>query len=310
MSRSFKRMGAVFTLLATAACTQPAAQVDLRGQNSFSRTGGSNYASTPSYQAAPVYAKSYSQQTYNNAQPSRPVPMETEQRASVQSIGINDLTPPKKGDKQSSVDTGASVNPWTNKPRFSDAGPSDSFAIQPKGKQSGGSQMISQIKADDKPVAQLDTVISREKTTGAAKEVKLSKATRENGAFMWPVSGKKVISTFGAKGGGKVNDGINIASAEGEPVWAAADGEVLYVGNELKGYGNMVIIKHAGDKNTTYAHLSSSGVDKYDRVKQGDIIGYVGSTGSVKTPQLHFAIRDGKEPVDPQKFMNRSVAGL
>jgi murein DD-endopeptidase MepM/ murein hydrolase activator NlpD len=107
-----------------------------------------------------------------------------------------------------------------------------------------------------------------------------------------------------------VNDGVNIASVEGEPVWAAADGEVVYVGNELKGYGNMVLIKHSGSKTTSYAHLNRATVDKYDRVKQGDIIGYVGSTGNVKSSQLHFAIRDGTKPVDPKKYLSTKVAGL
>jgi murein DD-endopeptidase MepM/ murein hydrolase activator NlpD len=105
-----------------------------------------------------------------------------------------------------------------------------------------------------------------------------------------------------------VNDGINIASSEGEPVWAAADGEVVYVGNELQGYGNMVLIRHDGNRSTTYAHLNRATVDKYDRVKQGDIIGYVGSTGNVKQPQLHFAVREGKNPVDPRKYLARSLA--
>ena len=125
---------------------------------------------------------------------------------------------------------------------------------------------------------------------------------------MWPVSSKRVISEFGPKGKGKVNDGINIASADGEPVWASADGEVVYVGNELEGYGNMVLIKHTGDKATTYAHMSRTTVEKYDRVKQGDIIGYVGTSGNVKEPQLHFAIRDGKDAVDPLKYLDRKVA--
>jgi len=133
-------------------------------------------------------------------------------------------------------------------------------------------------------------------------------AAKPDFAFMWPVTSKKVISNFGPKGDGKVNDGINIAAGDGEPVWASADGEVVYVGNELQGYGNMVLIKHNADKTTAYAHMSRAVVDKYERVKQGDIIGYVGSTGNVREPQLHFAIRDGKDPVDPQKYLSRNVA--
>lgn len=146
---------------------------------------------------------------------------------------------------------------------------------------------------------------------GTHQPVKLIGARDEKSVgFMWPVNGKKIVSNFGPKGAGKANDGINIASADGEPVWAAADGEVVHVGDELKGYGNMVMIQHSGGKTTTYAHLARAAVDKYDRVKQGDIIGYVGSTGNVKSPQLHFALHDGKSPVDPQKYLSRSLAGL
>ncbi len=72
----------------------------------------------------------------------------------------------------------------------------------------------------------------------------------------------------------------------------------------------MVFIKHSGKKTTSYAHLSRVNVDKYDRVKKGDVIGYVGSTGNVKTPQLFFSLHKGKEAVDPQKYMNSEMAGL
>jgi murein DD-endopeptidase MepM/ murein hydrolase activator NlpD len=135
------------------------------------------------------------------------------------------------------------------------------------------------------------------------------KDERAGGAFLWPVNGK-ILSGFGPKKGGKVNDGIDIAAAEGEPVYAAADGEVGYVGNDLKGYGNMVIVKHPGNKNTVYAHLNRASVMRADRVKQGDILGYVGSSGNVKDPQLHFAVRDGNTPVDPQRYLESKVAGL
>ena len=93
-------------------------------------------------------------------------------------------------------------------------------------------------------------------------------------------------------------------------MWASADGEVVYVGDELKGYGNMVMLKHKGGKISTYAHLSRVHVEKYDRIKQGDILGYVGSTGNVKEPQLYFSLREGKTPMDPNTVLNQNVAGL
>lgn len=126
-------------------------------------------------------------------------------------------------------------------------------------------------------------------------------------AWIWPVEGR-VISNFGPKHGGQVNDGINISAALGEPVWAAAPGEVVYAGSKLKGYGNMVLIKHKGGHTSSYAHLGRITVAKYDRVKQGQIIGHVGATGDAKEPQLHFAIREGKAPVNPESLLPRDIA--
>lgn len=126
-------------------------------------------------------------------------------------------------------------------------------------------------------------------------------------SFIWPVEGK-VVSRFGPKKNGLVNDGINIAASEGEPIWAASTGEVVYSGNELKGYGNMVIIRHAKGWMTAYAHASDVLVTKGDRIAQGDLIGYVGSSGSVNQPQLHFGIREGKTPVNPEELLPRRLA--
>ncbi len=128
--------------------------------------------------------------------------------------------------------------------------------------------------------------------------------------FGWPVEGGSVISRFGSKGGGKYNDGINIAAPKGEPIWASADGVVVYSGNELKGYGNMVIIRHNDDWMTAYAHAEDITVRKNDVVKQGDIIGYVGKSGSVNEAQLHFGIRRGKEPVNPLDYLPSEVANV
>jgi murein DD-endopeptidase MepM/ murein hydrolase activator NlpD len=275
---------AVLLLALTVACTQSPAQVDLKGQNTYGRNGA-NYNSSSSYNSSSVV---------NTA---------TTQSAAVQSIGVSDLSPPGsnapaktasnapsnapfKYAKLSPAAGGSPVNPWTKQPR----------------EQSSNTQAVNT----------LDGVVSNDSsakptTVAITKPVKTEVAA---GAFMWPVASKKILSEFGPKGSGKVNDGINIASSDGEPVWAAADGEVVYVGNELQGYGNMVLIKHDGDKAATYAHLSKATVEKYDRVKQGDIIGYVGSTGNVKEPQLHFALRDGKDSVDPLKYLDRKVASL
>jgi murein DD-endopeptidase MepM/ murein hydrolase activator NlpD len=122
------------------------------------------------------------------------------------------------------------------------------------------------------------------------------------GAFVWPVQGK-VIGAFGSSKDGLKNDGINIAAPSGAPVVAAADGTVAYAGNELRGFGNMVLIRHDGGYVTAYAHNASLLVKKGDKVKRGQTIARVGQTGAVFGPQVHFEIRKGTQPVDPMSFL-------
>jgi murein DD-endopeptidase MepM/ murein hydrolase activator NlpD len=121
--------------------------------------------------------------------------------------------------------------------------------------------------------------------------------------FRWPVRGK-VITSYGAKTNGKANDGINLAVPEGTPVKAAEDGVVAYSGNELKGYGNLVLIRHSNGYVTAYAHASELLVKRGDTIKRGQIIAKSGQSGEVGSPQLHFEIRKGSSPVDPLQFLN------
>jgi murein DD-endopeptidase MepM/ murein hydrolase activator NlpD len=120
--------------------------------------------------------------------------------------------------------------------------------------------------------------------------------------FSWPVQGK-VIAKFGATADGLRNDGINISAPAGAPVMAAADGTVAYAGNQLRGFGNLILVRHANGLITAYAHNQSFLVQKGDKVKRGDVIARVGSTGNVDKPQLHFEIRKGEEAVDPMKYL-------
>lgn len=124
-------------------------------------------------------------------------------------------------------------------------------------------------------------------------------------AFEWPVEGR-IISPFGASASGQRNDGINIAAQLGEPIHAAASGIVTYAGDELKGYGNLVLIRHDDGYVTAYAHAESISVARGERVAKGQVIGYAGDTGDVKTPQVHFEIRKGIEPVDPKPLLTAS----
>jgi len=112
-----------------------------------------------------------------------------------------------------------------------------------------------------------------------------------------------VISDFGSGGSGERNNGINIAAAVGTPIHASAAGTISYAGNELRGYGNLVLIKHDDGYVTAYAHAERIVVQRGDTVTKGQVIAYAGSTGDVTTPQLHFEIRKGSTPVDPTQFL-------
>jgi murein DD-endopeptidase MepM/ murein hydrolase activator NlpD len=122
------------------------------------------------------------------------------------------------------------------------------------------------------------------------------------GEFVWPVRGK-VISTYGEKPGHLYNDGINIAAPKGAPVVAASDGTVAYVGNDLAGYGNLVLIRHANGIVTAYAHMNGMNVARGQAVRKGQAIGTVGSTGTVASSQLHFEVRRGMNSIDPAKYL-------
>jgi murein DD-endopeptidase MepM/ murein hydrolase activator NlpD len=122
-------------------------------------------------------------------------------------------------------------------------------------------------------------------------------------SFRWPVKGR-VIAGFGPKPNGGQNDGINLAVPEGTPVKAADDGVVAYAGNELKGYGNLVLIRHSNGFVSAYAHASELMVKRGDTIKRGQVIANAGQTGNVTSPQLHFEIRKGSTPVDPTKYLS------
>ncbi|WP_448031794.1 peptidoglycan DD-metalloendopeptidase family protein [Bradyrhizobium liaoningense] len=137
----------------------------------------------------------------------------------------------------------------------------------------------------------------------AETQTKAAEATGALPTFRWPVRGK-VVTSYGAKTNGKSNDGINLAVPEGTPVKAAEDGVVAYSGNELKGYGNLVLVRHANGYVTAYAHASELLVKRGDTIKRGQVIAKSGQSGEVASPQLHFEIRKGSSPVDPLQFLN------
>jgi murein DD-endopeptidase MepM/ murein hydrolase activator NlpD len=120
--------------------------------------------------------------------------------------------------------------------------------------------------------------------------------------FRWPVRGR-IITGFGPRTNGQQNDGINLSIPEGTTVKAAEDGVVAYAGNELKGYGNLVLVRHSNGFVTAYAHASELMVKRGDQVKRGQVIMRSGQTGNVTSPQLHFEIRKGATPVDPTQYL-------
>ena len=151
--------------------------------------------------------------------------------------------------------------------------------------------------------ARLAQATTKVEEPSAEAPVKAAEATGALPTFRWPVRGK-VITSYGAKTNGKSNDGINLAVPEGTPIKAAEDGVVAYSGNELKGYGNLVLVRHANGYVTAYAHASELLVKRGDTIKRGQVIAKSGQSGEVGSPQLHFEIRKGSTPVDPLQFLN------
>ena len=121
--------------------------------------------------------------------------------------------------------------------------------------------------------------------------------------FAWPVNGD-IIDRFGVSAKGVYNDGVNIRAASGTPVMASLDGEVAFVGSGLKSFGNLVLIKHKNGWITAYAHLAEVDVTEGQRVDRGTVIGAVGVSGRVDSPQLHFELRRARTPVDPEEYLS------
>ena len=130
---------------------------------------------------------------------------------------------------------------------------------------------------------------------------------RAGGRFAWPVQGR-VISRFGVKANGLHNDGINIAVKKGTPVRAADNGVVVYAGNELRGFGNLVLLRHRGGWLTAYGHNQTLLVKVGDVVRRGQPIARSGSTGNITRPQLHFEIRRGRKAVNPAQHLTTKQA--
>jgi murein DD-endopeptidase MepM/ murein hydrolase activator NlpD len=166
-------------------------------------------------------------------------------------------------------------------------------AAQPKAAAASGA-------AETAPTATLFAPVTE---TGSTSEGgKAADAGAALPKFRWPANGR-VIASYGPTNGGQQNDGINIALPENTPIKAAEDGVVAYAGNELKGYGNLVLVRHPNGYVTAYAHAKELLVKRGDPIKRGQVIARSGQSGNVNAPQLHFEIRKGASPLDPMKFL-------
>jgi len=147
--------------------------------------------------------------------------------------------------------------------------------------------------------------------SGGPSDAQISQMGR--GRFAWPLTGD-LINDFGPLADGQKNDGIDIRAAAGAPVRAAADGDVVYAGDQVPGFGNLVLIKHADGWVTAYGHLGRIDVKNQQHVSQGQQVGQAGQTGRVTEPQLHFEVRyapsplERARPVDP-KLVLPNAAG-
>lgn len=144
------------------------------------------------------------------------------------------------------------------------------------------------------------------KTKVAARTQNLPKPEPMAGnQFRWPVKGR-IVSGFGPKESGKHNDGINVAVPKGTSIKSAENGVVAYAGSELQPYGNLILVRHANNWVTAYAHNEELLVKRGDTVRRGQIIAKAGQSGSVTQPQLHFELRKGSKPVNPLSYMANS----
>ncbi len=150
----------------------------------------------------------------------------------------------------------------------------------------------------------IDEAENRSKRRNVDQASSLAPPPPAAGAYTWPTQGT-VTRNFNPSGKGKAqNDGINIAAAKGSSVVAANNGVVAHAGNQLRGFGNVVLVKHDNGTMTVYAHLDKVSVKKGDLVNGGQKLGTVGDTGTVKEPQLHFEIRKGRKPIDPNRYLS------
>ncbi|MDR1031899.1 MAG: M23 family metallopeptidase [Holosporales bacterium] len=184
----------------------------------------------------------------------------------------------------------------------------DKYAEQlVKSKPAKASEKVSPQELERKLDAQLASIKGQKASpaTEPQKKSVLPKKVESAQVTLNPPLQGKILSKYKALLGDGYNDGINIGAKLGAPVKAAGSGTVLFASDQLKAYGNLVLIKHNDSLMTVYGHLSKIAVKKGTKVRGGTVIGWVGKSGNVSTPQLHFEVRLNKAPVDPNKFIKQ-----
>jgi murein DD-endopeptidase MepM/ murein hydrolase activator NlpD len=181
--------------------------------------------------------------------------------------------------------------------------PGAQAAVKPNAPALGAAKPAPSAAVKEAEPTQSAAVVTPAPDTLDKDATKLAEGTGALPKFRWPANGR-VIAGYGPTPNGQQNDGINIALPENTPVKAAEDGVVAYAGNELKGYGNLVLVRHPNGYVTAYAHAKELLVKRGDQVKRGQVIARSGQTGNVNAPQLHFEIRKGASPLDPTRFLN------
>ena len=158
-------------------------------------------------------------------------------------------------------------------------------------------KILNSESTTEKKVAALDPG-----TAAAVANPAPASGSLADGKLRWPAKGR-IIAGFGPRSDGTHNDGINISLPQGTDVHAAENGTVAYAGSELKGYGNLILLRHDNGIVTAYAHADELLVKRGDRISRGQVIAKAGRTGAVDQPQLHFEVRRDQTPVDPITYL-------
>ncbi len=220
--------------------------------------------------------------------------LEDKEKAKTKAEEKKDRDGAKTADLKSKPDAASKTQPTT----LAKAEPTKSESSKAEASKSSASKSDAVSKKqdiDNAPTGAVDPKAAGAKEAATSEE---ADASGSNPEFRWPARGR-IIQGFKAGG----NDGIDISVPAGTSVRAAESGVVVYSGDGLKGYGNLVLIKHPNGYVTAYANNGELDVKRGEQVKRGQIIAKSGDTGNVNAPQLHFELRKGSTPVDPTSYL-------